>query len=167
MERIAAGICGVVALGAAALFVLNLVNNPLDDRRAAHAEDLESIVPFDTDYSISGAGDYDLLRASISNKRAIWNELIEPPPPPAPVVQKIPPPDFVKLLKGVVPSKRKQMKDGVVVKIRFAYPGAGRRGKMHEVGDVIQNCKILAFNETTITFGYDQGGKQYTYDLPK
>lgn len=169
MERIAAGICGAVTLGAAALFVMNLVNNPLDGRRAALGEDLDAIVPFDTDYTLSGGGDYDLLRAGISNKRAIWTELIEPPPRIVAPPRVIPPPDFLKLLKGVVPSRRAQVKiGGVVVKIKFNYPGApGRRGAMHEVGDVIQNCAILSFQENSVTFGYMQEGKQYTHDLPR
>ncbi|HJP34350.1 MAG TPA: hypothetical protein QF901_00060 [Gammaproteobacteria bacterium] len=168
MERLASRICAAVALGAAALFAMNLANNPLDGRRAALVQDLGAIAPFEADYTVSGGNNYDLLRAGISNKRAIWNELIKPPPPPPRPVRVIPPPDFKKLLKSVTASKRTQTKvGGVIKKIKFRYAGTGRRGAMHEVGEVIQNCKILKLNEDSVTFGYKQGGKQYTHELPR
>jgi hypothetical protein len=167
LERIATAICVAATLGSAALFVMKVVNNPLDGRRIALASDLRTIKPVEEDYSVKGPENYDALRDAITTKRAIWTELIEPPPPPPPRVKVIPPPDFEKLLRKVSVARGGRVKKGgVVVKVRFHHKGGGVRGVMHEVGDLINGCEILSFNKDSVTFGFNQGGKKYTYELP-
>jgi hypothetical protein len=167
LERIATAICVAATLGSAALFVMKFVNNPLDSRRLALANDLRTIKPVEEDYSVKGPENYDALRDAITAKRAIWTELIKPPPPPPPRVVVIPPPDFKKLLRKVSVARGGRVKKaGVVIKVRFHQKGGGIRGLMHEVGDTINGCEILSFNEDSVTFGINQKGKKYTYDLP-
>jgi hypothetical protein len=166
LERIATAICVAATLGAAALFVMKFVNNPLDDRRLALANDLRTIKPVEEDYSVKGPENYDALRDAITNKRAIWTELIKQKPPAPKIVKPPPPPDFEKLLRKVSVARGRTKKDGVVVKVRFHQKGGGIRGLMHEVGDTINGCEILSFNKDSVTFGINQKGKKYTYDLP-
>ncbi len=166
LERIAIAICVAATLGSAALFVMKFVNNPLDGRRIALANDLRTIKTVEEDYSVKATENYDALRDAITDKRAIWTELIEPPPPPPPRVVVIPPPDFEKLLDKVFVARGRVKKGGLVVKVRFHHKGGGVRGLMHEIGDTINGCEILSFNKDSVTFGISQNGKKYTHDLP-
>ena len=166
LERLAIAICVAATLGSATLFVMKFVDNPLDGRRIALANDLRTIKPVEEDYSVKGPENYDALRDAIADKRAIWTELIEPPPPPPPRQVVIPPPDWEKLLRKVFVARGRVKKGGVVVKVRFHHKGGGVRGVMYEIGDTINGCEILSFNKDSVTFGITQNGKKYTHDLP-
>ena len=58
----------------------NIFSNPLESRRVALAADLKAIVPFETDYTVSGGDDYDLLLfvANWPGKRIdAWSSLLK------------------------------------------------------------------------------------------
>lgn len=145
-ERIAQIALGGAAALVGALIALNLVMNPMTDRRDWLREELARVPA--TQQAVGDARpSYDRWRVAVTANPAVWRELVEPPPPPPPP----PPPKptcrpIQEDLKGVRVAKS-QVGQRVMV-----YPPGSQRGEFMGVGDTLNGCTLEAIDRTHVTF---------------
>ena len=158
MERVFF-IVGVVALaGLCALAAYRTVENPLTDRRQAVDVELDRIKSIPVDFP-QPDWDFDKWHHEIVDKESLWQEIVPPPPPPPPKAPT--PPDLMKLLGGVQPT-RQQVGPRVLIK----KPGDAQ-GSYYVVGDEINGVTISEITKQHVIFVRPWQGRQLSVRLER
>lgn len=162
IERIVITLSILAAAAIAGMTWMQFSDNPMDLRRQTLVNDLAMATPESVEYVTNADVSYEALIADAVNKRSLWRELIPPPPPPKKAPKKVIPPDFVRMLNGVVPSLREHI--GLRVKIKTP---KNPRGAYFQVGDIINKCVILRISEVDVLFGYTKDEIEYNYSISR
>jgi hypothetical protein len=131
----------------------------MDLRSTMLESDIENLQTRPVYYIEQANIDYMALNKQFALHPKMWHELVPPK-----VVAKPPPkgPNFKALLKGVVASKRREIKQGTTLKVRFVTPGEPR-GYWVKTGDTINGMKVIDITPAHIVFEKHQNDKRYTY----
>jgi len=156
-----ASIWTVVCLG---IVATGVVRDPVPGRVQALEARLQAIQPpVELDQEQERAN-RAALRMSISGKNTLWSELIAPPPKPPP--KQPPPPNLNKMLEGVRPSLREEIKIGDEVKVRIRMQEGGS-GTWLTVGDTLRGLTIVGIRDDAVVFELKQGDKTYTTEIER
>jgi hypothetical protein len=140
------------------------VRNPMQARKAALDERLSSVVPVTgDDIPQPDQAPLRLQRTAITDKKALWTELIAAPTAaPKPEVN----PDLKSNLKGITATRQQiSSKDGISVKMLMN--PQDKRGSWKAIGDTINGLTIRDVTPEAVIFSIKQNGKEYTVELPR
>jgi hypothetical protein len=107
--------------------------------------------------------DYVVINKTLGQKKLLWKELVPPPPPP-PAVEA--PPNLIVKLKGVTPSKRRQIGSGDSLRVSIKTPAAPR-GDWMSVGDKYKDMTIVAITKDYVEFKLIHKKKEYTHQIKR
>jgi hypothetical protein len=142
---------------------VNQINNPLDARASILRDEIDQIELIPVFYIANSETNYNDIYNSFGGRVGLWNELIAPPAKAAPVITG---PNFEELLKGVVPSLRRQMKVGDSLKVHVVSPD-NPRGTWVQIGDKLKSTDIIAITDSHLILEKNANNKKYKYNLPR
>ena len=162
MDRVLETVLVLSALSLCAYGAMMFVDDPMEARRARLEEELRTIRPMIAEYSTAPTGDLGGLRAAVTSKPSLWEELI--PAPAAPPRRKMPP-NLQQKLQGVVPT-RTSIGTGEAVKVLIKSTN-NPRGSFLGVGEKVNGVAVLKIEKTSVLFGVTQNGTRYTHSVPR
>ena len=162
MDRVLTTVLVLATLLLGAYGVNNQMNDPMEARKAQLEEELQSIGPSSADYTMQPPGNLGELRAAVTSKTSLWQELIAAPAAPPPRVM---PPDLQRRLQGVVPT-RTSIGTGDNVKVLIKST-KNPRGSFVGVGEKVNGTTLLKIEKTSVLFGVTHNGNQYTLSVPR
>ena len=152
---------GILILIAAAI-VLNLLFNPMNERRRWLAKELAPIS--ETMELREQDQQFKAWRQAIDTKPSLWDALVPPPPPPPPPPPAPPvPPDTKKMLEGV---KASRMAIGAKVKI---ITPENEKGEFLAVGDTVKGftVKEIQKKQVILELFWKEGNQKIVESLPR
>lgn len=161
--RIVVMVCAVWTVLCVGSIAWQIVRNPM----GARAETLEARLAdgwtIAEDMPEPNSAPMRQLRTAITGKKSLWTELVAAPPaPPKPQAD----PKLKEKLTGVTATRDGIARgDKVFVKI-FLGP-QDKNGSWKSVGDVVNGLTIREIAPEAVVFGLEQGGKEYTVELPR
>ncbi len=161
-------ITGVVVLLIAVKIALGLVWSPADIVRAEIESELAR-VPERAPLSGGEDRDFAALCNPVLEKPSLWQELVSPPPPPAPKEKPVavaPPdaPDLKSLLVGLV-LRPGQIGRNKMQVITPTHP----EGAWMSVGDTFNGCRLKSFTreEAVFSFFWEEQNEMLEVTMPR
>ncbi len=164
LARAAIAVAVLWSLACIAFAGWNVVRNPMDARKSDLDTRLSRIVFVPEELAKPENAPLSVQRAAIVKKEAIWRPLVAAPTAAPPPEAK---PDLLEKLKGVTASRRDQIRVGDSLKIKIHMNPEDKRGRWITVGDKVNGLVVMDIKEDTVVFSLDQGGKQFTAELPR
>ncbi len=166
-QRIGFALGIAVLAGLCVMAILNLVKNPVEARYG----DIASIIEADEIYEISilydgddGDGGQDSqspaakMRNEIASRASLWAPIVDVPPPPAP------PPDWNKLLKGIILT-RTFIGEGPERKVKILKDPKDTVGEWVGAGSRVNGLLVKEVTDTAVVFTTFANGKEYEYRM--
>ena len=148
---------------AVVLIAKQSITNPMDARKQSLHSKIETIEAPAPYYMDTVKVDYAALQQTFTQRPKVWSQLV----PDATAQNHIEaPPNFTAILKGVVPSKRKEMKVGKTLKVHVVSP-LKPRGQWLGIGDEIYGCKIIAITPDHLVVEKYKGKNRYAHRYPR
>lgn len=142
----------IAAIGAVA--GMNLLDNPIEARRTALAQDIRALEGQWTAPQLNSGTPPARHEETIVSRPEMWRNIVEPPKPrPQPF-------DIEGALRGVQPT-RQALGDRVLIR----HPGSAR-GDWFRVGDTVNGVQITEITRDAVSFSYlHVDGKTYTHSI--
>lgn len=164
MDRLLIGALALWTLGCVAYMGMRMVKDPFVDRSHRMEAHLGEIEPPPGPDAASEDEDRRFVRMVIMQKESLWKELV--PAPPKPKAPKPPPPNLEKMLQGVRPSLREEIRIGDARHVRIRQQESGE-GPFMTIGDRIRGLTIVDIRDDVVVFELKKGGETYTHELKR
>lgn len=154
--KLIASLCILFFLG---LILLNLVQNPMEARRQALANELQGIDENWSPPELHRGASPKQHENTILAAPHVWRHIVAPPPPPPPSF------NIRQKLRGVEPTRLSIGQDeNVKVRIRTR---ENSRGEWYEIGDSINGCTIAEVTPAHVLFRAESAGRTYELKLER
>jgi len=147
-------VCAAALVAIAAVFVMNHLDNPVDERQVALARDLQALQGAWEVPELNRGNSPEQHEKTITEKPEVWRPIAyRPPPPPQPF-------DIAAALRGVE-GTRQALGERVLIRT----PN-NSRGDWYQVGDSINGIPIVQITREAITFSLNHSdGNTYTHTI--
>jgi len=147
-------VCAAALVAIAAMFAMNQLENPIDERQVALAQDLQALEGTWNAPALNSGTPPAQHEQTIIARPEVWSHIIQRPPPrPQPF-------DIEGALRGVE-GTRQALGERVLIRT----PG-NRRGDWYQVGDRINGVPIVEITRERITFSIvHTDGQTYTHTV--
>ncbi|HRK34030.1 MAG TPA: hypothetical protein PLJ47_05480 [Candidatus Hydrogenedentes bacterium] len=157
IPRVAYGVGWAILGLCILLFIVGLVQNPVQARRQQFELALAEAPPLELNLDLNAGSEFEAWQQSVSGRPRLWQPLMEPPKIDAP------PPELQKMLGGVEPT-RNTMGSGDTLRIQIKVDG---KREWFSKGHQVKGCTIQDINDNEVMFTVVQDGRTHGIRVPR